>query len=365
MQSASASSDDYRPPAGPTAGAVGNHTTARRTVLRVENLCTYIASDGGVVRAVDDVSFELYEGEVLGIVGESGSGKSVSCRTIVGLMPSPPARMSGAVYYSAYGDRNLLHLGAGEMQRLRGAHLSMIFQDPMSSLNPVVRIGDQIAEAVGAHARDSSATQKKARVLELMKLVGIPGGERRLRDYPHQFSGGMRQRVLIAIALASHPRILFADEPTTALDVTIQDQILSLLLSLQRDLGMSVVLVSHDLGVIAQTCDRVAVMYAGQIVEMGDVGTVLTKPRHPYTAGLLRSLPGDTPSRYLQPIGGAPPRLVDIPAGCRFAPRCPLAVDACRSWATELLEVGDDHQVRCWRHNELHDDRATSDGAPA
>jgi len=363
MQSASPSPNDH-PQVNAAPPPAADHGAARRTVLRVENLCTYISSDGGVVRAVDDVSFTLYEGDVLGIVGESGSGKSVTCRTIVGLMPSPPARMSGAVYYAPYGDRNLLHLGAGELQRLRGAHLSMIFQDPMSSLNPVLRVGDQIAEAIGAHARGSSAAEKKARVLELMKLVGIPSAERRQHDYPHQFSGGMRQRVLIAIALASHPRVLFADEPTTALDVTIQDQILSLLLSLQRDLGMSVVLVSHDLGVIAETCDRVAVMYAGQIVEMGDVETVMTRPRHPYTAGLLRSLPDDTPSRYLQPIGGAPPRLIDIPSGCRFAPRCPLAVDACRSWTTELLEVGDEHQVRCWRHAELHDEGAIANDAP-
>jgi len=326
--------------------------TPREEVLRVEGLHTYIASEHGVVRAVDDVSFTLYQGEVLGLVGESGSGKSVTCRTLVGLMPSPPARTLGAVYYSGYGSRNLLTLSSIERQRLRGAHLSMVFQDPMTALNPVVRVGDQVIEAVGAHS-DMSSSARRERAVDLLRLVGISLPERRMRDYPHQFSGGMRQRVLIAMALASSPRVLLADEPTTALDVTIQDQILSLLLSLQRDLGMSVILVSHDLGVIAETSDRMAVMYAGQIVEIGDTVTLLTRPRHPYTIGLLHSLPeSDTTSRYLQPIGGAPPALTNIPPGCRFAPRCPLVTDACRTWNTELLSVSPGHEVRCWRHDQ-------------
>ena len=330
----------------------GAPNVAAPEVLRVENLHTYISSDSGVVRAVDGVSFALRQGEIFGLVGESGCGKSVTCRTLVGLMPSPPARMLGTVYYAGYGERNLLELGPAELQRLRGAHLSMIFQDPMSALNPVVRVGDQIAEAAGAHERLSQSARRE-RALELMRLVGIPLPERRRRDYPHQFSGGMRQRVLIAIALAARPRVLLADEPTTALDVTIQDQILSLLLDLQRTLGMSMILVSHDLGVIAETCDRVAVMYAGQIVELADTATLLTRPRHPYTIGLLRSLPsGDAAGRYLTPIGGSPPRLVDVPPGCRFAPRCPLATDYCRSWRTELLIAAPGHEVRCWRHEE-------------
>jgi oligopeptide/dipeptide ABC transporter ATP-binding protein len=318
-------------------------------VLKVENLYTFIATDGGVVRAVDGVSFSLRQGEIFGLVGESGCGKSVTCRTLAGLMPSPPARSMGSVYYAGFGERNLLRLSQGELQRLRGSHLSMVFQDAMNGLNPVV--GDQIAEAVGAHATISAAARHE-RALQLLRMVGIPSPERRMRDYPHQFSGGMRQRALIAIAIASRPRILLADEPTTALDVTIQDQILRLLLDLQAETGMSIVLVSHDLGVIAETCDRVAVMYAGQIVEVADTATLLGRPRHPYTLGLLRSLPGVERTRYLQPIAGAPPNLIDPAPGCRFAPRCPLVTDRCRSWRTELLAAEQGHEVRCWRHQE-------------
>ena len=289
-------------------------------ILEVEDLHTYIATDGGVVRAVDGVSFTLREGEILGLVGESGSGKSVTCRTIAGLMPSPPARSIGEVRYSGYPGRNLLKLRPAEQQRLRGAHVSMIFQDPMSALNPVMRVGDQIEESVAAHARLTSR-ERRRRTVDLLDRVGIPTPERRLRDYPHQFSGGMRQRVLIASAIASHPRILLADEPTTALDVIIQDQILSLLLELQRDFGMSMVLVSHDLGVIAEMCDRIAVMYGGQIVELADARTLLTEPRHPYTISLLRSLPdAERKTKYLLSIPGTPPRLVDVQPGCRFAP---------------------------------------------
>lgn len=328
----------------------------KEAVLSVEDLFTYIATDHGVVRAVDGVSFELLRGEVLGIVGESGSGKSVTCRSIVGLMPSPPAHSVGTVLYAGSKDENLLELSPNELQALRGAHISMIFQDPMSSLNPVVRIGDQIAESVGAHRPDLSRDDRRARALELMQRVGIPMAEPRMRDYPHQFSGGMRQRVLIAIALASHPKILLADEPTTALDVIIQDQILSLLLELQRDFGMSMILVSHDIGVIAQMCDRIAVMYAGQIVELTDATTLLTAPRHPYTVGLLDSIPDAHASgEQLRAISGQPPSLIDVPDGCRFVARCPLATDACRAWETELLAVTETHAVRCLRHDEVRD----------
>jgi oligopeptide/dipeptide ABC transporter ATP-binding protein len=321
-------------------------------VLEVDDLRTYIATDAGVVRAVDGVSFTVGEREILGLVGESGCGKSVTCRTVAGLMPSPPARSTGSVRLAGYGDRNLLDLSATELQRLRGAHLSMVFQDPMSALNPVMRVGAQIEEAVGAHEK-LSGRARRLRAVELMERVGIPVPERRMRDYPHQFSGGMRQRVLIAMAIAGRPRLLLADEPTTALDVLIQDQILSLLLELQRDFGMSMILVSHDLGVIGEMCDRVAVMYAGEIVELADTATLLEGPRHPYTISLLRSLPDvNSHSRYLRSIGGSPPALVDVPGGCRFAPRCPLAVDRCREWDTELLDAGAGHTARCWRHEE-------------
>jgi peptide/nickel transport system ATP-binding protein/oligopeptide transport system ATP-binding protein len=326
--------------------------SAHEEILRVEGLHTFIQTEGGVVRAVDDVSFSLRRGEILGVVGESGSGKSVTCRTLMGLMPSPPAWSIGDVRYAERPGRNLLDASATELQRLRGAHLSMIFQDPMSALNPVMRIGDQIEEAVGAHAR-LGPRDRRRRAVELLDRVGIPAASRRMRSYPHEFSGGMRQRVLIAAAIASQPKVLFADEPTTALDVIIQDQILSLLLELQRDFGMSMILVSHDLGVIAEMCDRIAVMYAGQIVELTDARTLLTAPRHPYTISLLRSLPdSENRTRYLPSIVGTPPQLIDIEPGCRFAPRCALAKTECQTWDTELIAVGEEHLVRCWRHDD-------------
>ena len=319
-------------------------------VLSVRDLYTYFRTPRGVLQAVDGVSFDLYPGETFGIVGESGSGKSVTCRSLIGLLPSPPAHTTGSVIY---GGRNLVGLSSRQMQGVRGAHIAMIFQDPMTSLNPVMRVGDQIEEVLRIHT-PLDRTERRNTAIQLLKRVSIPMAERRLDDYPHQFSGGMRQRVLIAMALACKPKILLADEPTTALDVTIQDQILSLLLALQREFGMSVILVSHDLGVIAETCDRVAVMYGGQIVELADTRTLLTRPRHPYTAGLLRSLPGQqTDSRYLTPIPGAPPVLIDPPKGCRFFDRCPLRAEECKTWKTELLQVGANHLSRCRRHEYL------------
>ncbi len=321
-------------------------------LLSVRDLRTFFVTDRGVLRAVDGVSFDLYAGETFGIVGESGSGKSVTCRSLIGLLPSPPAHTTGTV---RFGGRNLVGLPMSEMQKVRGAQISMIFQDPMSSLNPVMSVGDQIAEAMEAHTSLNRAERRKA-AIELMRSVGIPLAGRRVGAYPHEFSGGMRQRVLIAIALACRPKILLADEPTTALDVTIQDQILSLLLSLRDEFGMSIILVSHDLGVIAETCTRVAVMYGGQIVEMTDTETLLTHPRHPYTVGLLRSLPGtETGSRYLTPIPGAPPSLIDPPPGCRFYERCSLRTEQCRDWPAELLTVGQNHLARCLRHEHVEE----------
>ena len=306
---------------------------ATEPILQVRNLRTSFATRAGIVHAVDGVSFDVRPGEAFGVVGESGCGKSVTCRSIIRLLPSH-ALTEGEILF---GGDNLLNFGAEQMRQVRGGEISMIFQDPMSALNPVLTVGEQIAEAAQAHlgvGRRAAA----ARTLELLRLVGIPVPERRLREYPYQFSGGMRQRVLIAIALAGEPKVLLADEPTTALDVTIQDQILKLIIRLQRELGMSVILVSHDLGVIAQVCQRVAVMYAGQIVEQGEVGAVLRAPRHPYTMGLLASLPGiGAPQRYLRPISGVPPSLLDPPSGCRFHPRCSYAVERCQSWIPELL----------------------------
>jgi len=318
-------------------------------ILRVRDLRTAFTTDAGVVGAVDGLSFDVRPGEAFGIVGESGCGKSATCRSIIRLLPAH-ARTEGEVWF---GGRNLLALKAEEMRRIRGGGISMIFQDPMSALNPVLRVGDQVAEAVLAH-RGGGRRAASARALELFRLVGIPAPERRLREYPHQFSGGMRQRVMIAIALAGDPKVLLADEPTTALDVTIQDQILKLIVRLQRELGMSVILVSHDLGVIAQVCQRVAVMYAGHIIEQGQVDTVLRAPRHPYTMGLIASLPGiGERQRYLRPIAGAPPSLLAPPLGCRFHPRCTFAVDRCQSWTPELLAVGPGHGAACWRQEAI------------
>jgi oligopeptide/dipeptide ABC transporter ATP-binding protein len=317
-------------------------------LLGVEDL--HVSFDVGrrTVRAVDGVSFSIRRGEIFGIVGESGCGKSATLRALIGLLPPSGVHTSGRV---TYGGRNLLDLGERALRRVRGAEISMVFQDPMTFLNPVLRVSEQIEEALKQHTQLGRA-ERHDRAVELMRLVGIALPERRLREYPHQFSGGMRQRVLLAIALACGPKILLADEPTTALDVTIQDQILKLLKRLRDELGMSIVLVSHDLGVIAQMCERVAVMYAGQVVESAPVRELVRNPRHPYTVGLLSSLPRlDADSRYLVPIPGAPPSMTDIAPGCRFADRCPLVLDECREWHTELLDAAAEHRSRCLRHS--------------
>ncbi|MGI8484069.1 MAG: ABC transporter ATP-binding protein [Thermomicrobiales bacterium] len=325
-------------------------------VLSVRDLRTTFATSQGTVVAVDSVSFDITPGEALGLVGESGCGKSATCRSIIRLLPRH-AEARGEVIL---GGRNLLHSGQNEMRHVRGGDISMIFQDPMSALNPVMKIGDQVTEAVTAHM-GMSGRLARARAQELFELVGIPEARRRLDEYPHQFSGGMRQRVLIAIALAGEPKLLLADEPTTALDVTIQDQILKLITRLQRELGMSVILVSHDLAVIAQVCRTVAVMYAGQIIEQGDVRQILREPRHPYTMGLLASLPGMAKrQRYLQPITGAPPSLIDPPSGCRFHPRCQYALPTCQTWTPTPLPVGERHVAMCWRHDDIQMIRAAA-----
>ena len=282
-------------------------------LLTVEDLRTYLATGHGVVRAVDGVSFSLAQAEVLGIVGESGCGKSVTCRTIMGLLPKGLAHSSGRVIYHPRGEGSLLDASQNQWQELRGSQLAMIFQDPMTALNPVLTVGEQLLEAVNAHAKLTRA-EARARAVELLRRVGIPAPQRRMRDYPFQFSGGMLQRALIAIALASSPRLLLADEPTTSLDVIIQDQILSLLLELQQDTGMSMILVSHDLAVITEVCDRIIVMYAGQVVEEGRAAAIITEPRHPYTRALLGALPQAGHQGELLSIPG-PSAQPDRPAG--------------------------------------------------
>ena len=332
---------------GPSAAGSG------APLLTVSDLRSYLATGQGVVRAVDGVSLAVHEAEILGIVGESGCGKTVTCRTIMGLMPAGILHTSGEVIYHPRGGQNLLDASPAQWEALRGAHLAMIFQDPMTALNPVRTIGDQLLEAVNAHAKLSRA-EAQARAIGLLERVGIPAPARRMKDYPFQFSGGMLQRALIAIALASSPRLLLADEPTTSLDVIIQDQILSLLLELQQDTGMSMILVSHDLAVISEVCDRILVMYAGQVVEEGPAAEVITTPRHPYTRALLDAVPQGEQRGQLRSITGSPPSLIDVPVGCRFAPRCRLAVDECRTWETELIEIsGPGRLARCLRHDEV------------
>jgi oligopeptide/dipeptide ABC transporter ATP-binding protein len=320
-------------------------------LLAVEDLRTHFFTDDGVVRAVDGVSFEVRAGETLALVGESGSGKSVTALSILRLVPEPPGKIvSGRLRFQG---RDLLALAPDGMRRVRGKEISMIFQEPMTSLNPVFTCGEQIAEALRLHER-ASRREARARAVELLRLVGIPTPEQRAGEYPHQLSGGMRQRVMIAMALACRPSLLIADEPTTALDVTIQAQILDLLGRLQEELGMAVLLITHDLGVVAETAGRVAVMYAGQIVEYGDARATLRRPRHPYTAGLLASLPRlGARAASLRVIPGQVPDAARLPLACRFHPRCPAVVERCRTLDPPLSVLEEGHQSRCWRAAEI------------
>jgi oligopeptide/dipeptide ABC transporter ATP-binding protein len=298
---------------------------------------------GGMVAVVDGVDLAVREGEILGLVGESGSGKSMTLRSILRLI-RPPGRVDGAVMWRGV---NLLGISSRAMRRIRGRDIGMIFQEPMTALNPVLTVGRQIRENLEAHT-DLGRTAQHKRAIELLDLVGIPAAARRVEDYPHQFSGGMRQRAMIAIALASNPRLLLADEPTTALDVTIQDQILKLILRLRDTLGMAVILVTHDLGVVAQSCDRVVVMYGGRVAEMGDVGPVFAQPRHAYTLGLMRSVPDPRRVRQvLQPIGGAPPVPGTAGDTCPFQPRCDVATSACVARRPPLVTLAEGRQTAC------------------
>jgi oligopeptide/dipeptide ABC transporter ATP-binding protein len=320
-------------------------------VLEVKGLQTVFFTNSGLFRAVDDVSFHVRRGETLAVVGESGCGKSVTALSIMRLVPNPPGRIVGGKILLEGID--LLALDDAEMRQIRGNRISMIFQEPMTSLNPVIRIGDQISEAVRLH-RGTRAKAAWEQAVEMLRLVRIPEPARRAQEYPHQLSGGMRQRAMIAMALACQPALLIADEPTTALDVTIQAQILALILDLQKQLGMGLILITHDLGVVAQTAQRVIVMYAGKKVEEADVETLFANPRHPYTRGLMASIPAVSTHQSksgarLNEIPGTVPALTRLPVGCAFAPRCSLAVERCRQEYPSLRDFGGDHLAACWR----------------
>jgi peptide/nickel transport system ATP-binding protein len=320
---------------------------ATANLLEVRGLRTYFASERGEVRAVDGVDFSLERGRTLGIVGESGCGKSVTALSIMGLVPQPPGRIAGGEVL--FEGEDLLKATARRMRDLRGDKLSMIFQEPMTSLNPAFTVGDQVAEALLRHRNIGNAEANKQAV-EMLRKVRIPSPERRARHYPHQLSGGMRQRVMIAMALACNPRLLIADEPTTALDVTIQAQILELMRLLRAELGTAIILITHDLGVIAELADDVVVMYAGKVIERCAAARLFSEPQHPYTVGLLGSIPRLHLERErLSAIEGVVPDAAALPQGCRFHPRCPFSVRECRQTIPPLQEIKPNHFVACWR----------------
>jgi oligopeptide transport system ATP-binding protein len=315
--------------------------------LELDNLKVYFHTQDGVVRAVDGVSYTLDLGETLGVVGESGSGKSVTALSVMGLIPMPPGKVHGGDVL--FKGRSLLDMSEKELQSIRGNQIAMVFQDPLSSLNPVYRVGKQVGEGLRVH-RGYSKKQALARAVELLDMVGIPNAAERARDYPHQFSGGMRQRAMIAMALACDPDLLIADEPTTALDVTIQAQILELMQEMQRACGSAIILITHDLGVVADMADRILVMYAGKPVEYGTTNELFYNPLHPYTWGLMRSIPKRTldDNRPLTPIKGNPPSLIDLPEGCAFSERCPYVRERCHEEAPAMVDAGQGHFTSCF-----------------
>jgi oligopeptide/dipeptide ABC transporter ATP-binding protein len=320
-----------------------------KTVLEVENLTTEFHVEAGIARAVDGISFHLEEGETLGLVGESGSGKSVTSLSLMRLVPDPPGRIVAPSKIRINGE-DILSKSEREMQRIRGSEIAMIFQDPMTALNPVFTIGNQMAEVLRRHQNlDQTAARKRG--IELLELVGIPAPHKRIDNYPHQLSGGMRQRAMIAMALSCNPKILIADEPTTALDVTIQAQILELINKLQKEIGMATILITHDLAVVAEVCDRVAVMYCGRIVEEAGVHDLFDNPRHPYTHGLISSIPriddAEKGRDELYAIPGMVPDIHSLPAGCRFADRCFQVEDRCRTECPNLEDIGEGRRVAC------------------
>ncbi len=324
---------------------------SNQPLLKVNHLRTTFATEEGAVTAVDDVSFTVNKGETIGVVGESGCGKSVTSESIMRLLNEKTTKYEGEVLFEG---KNLLQLSKADMREIRGNKISMVFQDPMTSLNPVQTIGDQIAEAIVIHQKvNKREAYKKAE--EMLRLTGIPAPEKRIHEYPHELSGGMRQRVFIAMALSCRPKVLIADEPTTALDVTIQAQILDLIDHLKSELEMGVIMITHDLGVVAEVCQRVVVMYLGQVIEEGEVGTLFSRPLHPYTRGLLKSIPqldGDRTEK-LHVIKGVVPPLTAVPTGCRFAPRCEFADEQCIGQAPDLTEIDTTQKVRCWKADEF------------
>jgi len=323
------------------------------TLLEVKGLSTYFFTPEGVVKAVDDVSYDVLEGETLAIVGESGCGKSVGALSIMRLIASPPGRtVHGEVLFDGV---DLLKLDDEEMRKIRGNRIGMVFQEPMTSLNPVLTIGRQLTETLELHQHmDKQAALRRA--AELLALVGVPDAERRLGDYPHQFSGGMRQRVMIAMAMSCGPRLLIADEPTTALDVTIQAQVLEVMRRISNELGAAIIIITHNLGVVARYANRVNVMYAGKIIERGSSRDIYRNPHHPYTLGLLKSVPRlDLPKREkLAPIEGFPPDLINLPVGCSFRARCKFAIERCAQEAPPLTSVGEGHTAACFRAKEVN-----------
>lgn len=320
---------------------------SEQALLDIQELKTYFYTENGVVPSVDGVTFQIKKGETIGIVGESGSGKSVTSLSIMGLVGAPGKIAGGKILFEG---NDLVKASKKEMRRIRGNEIAMIFQEPLTSLNPVFTVGFQVAEAIRLH-QQVSKEEAKQKGIELLKKVGIPRPDKVYSSYPHSLSGGMRQRVMIAMALSCNPKLLIADEPTTALDVTIQAQILHLMRELIKENGTSIILITHDLGVVAEMVDRVIVMYAGQVVEQTDVFTLFKKPRHPYTLGLLKSTPKIHELKdELESIEGTVPNPSNMPKGCRFHPRCPYAMDKCVTDAPELELINDGHQVRCWLH---------------
>ena len=324
-------------------------------LLEVKDLRVSFFTPAGEVKAVGGISFQLERGKVLGIVGESGSGKSVTAYSIMQILEKTGKILSGSIRFNG---QELIGAGKKTMQQIRGNRISIIFQDPMTSLNPTITVGDQLMEGILLHT-GRSREQAKARAVEMLRLVGVNEPEKRMEQYPHQLSGGMRQRVMIAMALSCEPDILIADEPTTALDVTIQAQILELMQRLQKELGMAILLITHDLGVVAQMCDEVIVMYAGAICEQGTVEEIFYNPRHSYTKGLLRSLPDPDSRKRLEPIAGTPIDLTNVPPGCPFAPRCPDAMKICLKERCRRLEINPRHYAACWLN--IKEERCDSD----